>query len=396
MTFVLYNFSFIKKFIMNKTLSMNSVALLVFAMVTSCTKQDVIPEINDEPTSNTRATISYTMPDENQMHEGTWLQWPHHYTYGTSYRNRLDPTWVQMTKELVSSEKVHIIAYNTTEKNRITTLLNIAAVPLGNIDFRIFQTNDVWVRDNGPIYVKDNTNNLKIEDWKFNGWGNKASYSKCNIIPNSIGTATGKSVISLNNTLCLEGGAFEIDGNGTLLATKSAIINSNRNPGKTQAQIEAILTTNLGVTNFIWLNGVAGLEITDMHIDGFAKFANSTTLVTMNNSNLLYWEVPQSDINKLYAAKNKNNVVYNKVYVPLTANNVITTYGKNLGYKGSYCNYYVGNNKVLVPNYNDSNDAIANAIIQNLYPTRTVVGIDCRNLYEQGGMVHCVTQQQPQ
>lgn len=381
---------------MNKTLSMNSVALLVFAMVTSCTKQDVIPEINDEPTSNTRATISYTMPDENQMHEGTWLQWPHHYTYGTSYRNRLDPTWVQMTKELVSSEKVHIIAYNTTEKNRITTLLNIAAVPLGNIDFRIFQTNDVWVRDNGPIYVKDNTNNLKIEDWKFNGWGNKASYSKCNIIPNSIGTATGKSVISLNNTLCLEGGAFEIDGNGTLLATKSAIINSNRNPGKTQAQIEAILTTNLGVTNFIWLNGVAGLEITDMHIDGFAKFANSTTLVTMNNSNLLYWEVPQSDINKLYAAKNKNNVVYNKVYVPLTANNVITTYGKNLGYKGSYCNYYVGNNKVLVPNYNDSNDAIANAIIQNLYPTRTVVGIDCRNLYEQGGMVHCVTQQQPQ
>lgn len=381
---------------MNKTLSMNSVALLVFAMVTSCTKQDVIPEINDEPTSNTRATISYTMPDENQMHEGTWLQWPHHYTYGTSYRNRLDPTWVQMTKELVSSEKVHIIAYNTTEKNRITTLLNNAAVPLGNIDFRIFQTNDVWVRDNGPIYVKDNTNNLKIEDWKFNGWGNKASYSKCNIIPNSIGTATGKSVINLNNTLCLEGGAFEIDGNGTLLATKSAIINSNRNPGKTQAQIEAILTTNLGVTNFIWLNGVAGLEITDMHIDGFAKFANSTTLVTMNNSNLLYWEVPQSDINKLYAAKNKNNIVYNKVYVPLTANNVMTTYGKNLGYKGSYCNYYVGNNKVLVPNYNDSNDAIANAIIQNLYPTRTVVGIDCRNLYEQGGMVHCVTQQQPQ
>lgn len=381
---------------MNKTLSMNSVALLVFAMVTSCTKQDVIPEINDEPTSNTRATISYTMPDENQMHEGTWLQWPHHYTYGTTYRNRLDPTWVQMTKELVNSEKVHIIAYNTTEKNRITTLLNNAAVPLGNIDFRIFQTNDVWVRDNGPIYVKDNTNNLKIEDWKFNGWGNKASYSKCNIIPNSIGTATGKSVINLNNTLCLEGGAFEIDGNGTLLATKSAIINSNRNPGKTQAQIEAILTTNLGVTNFIWLNGVAGLEITDMHIDGFAKFANSTTLVTMNNSDLLYWEVPQSDINKLYAAKNKNNVVYNKVYVPLTANNVITTYGKNLGYKGSYCNYYVGNNKVLVPNYNDSNDAIANAIIQNLYPTRTVVGIDCRNLYEQGGMVHCVTQQQPQ
>ncbi len=90
-----------------------------------------------------------------------------------------------------------------------------------------------------------------------------------------------------------------------------------------------------------------------------------------------------------------NNVAYNIVYVPLTQNNVVTAYGNNLGYKGSYCNYYVANNVVLVPNYNDPNDAVANAIIQALYPGRTVVGIDCRNLYENGGMVHCVTQQQP-
>ena len=73
----------------------------------------------------------------------------------------------------------------------------------------------------------------------------------------------------------------------------------------------------------------------------------------------------------------------------------MTTYGNNLGYKGSYCNYYIANNAVLVPNYNDPNDAVANAIIQGLHPGRTVIGIDCRNLYENGGMVHCVTQQQP-
>ncbi len=382
---------------MYKTLITISQTLLAITLLSSCEKNDIVPSTTDgsSTSSDTRATISYTMPDENQTHEGTWLQWPHQYTYGTTYRNRLDPTWVKMTKELVTSEKVHIIAYNNVEKNRIISLLNSASVPLTNIDFRIFQTNDVWVRDNGPIYVKDNSNILKIEDWKFNGWGFKASYGKCNIIPNSIGIATGKSVINLNNTLCLEGGSFEIDGNGTFLATKSAIINSNRNPGKSQTQIEAILTTNLGVTKFVWLDGVAGLEITDMHIDGFAKFVSSTTLLTMNNNDLQYWEVPMSDINKLASAKNKNNVTYNKVYVPLTANNVITAYGKNLGYKGSYCNYYVANNKVLVPNYNDPNDAIANAIIQNLYPTRTVIGVDCRNLYEQGGMVHCVTQQQP-
>lgn len=379
-----------------------SSAIIASTLLFSCQKDNVLPNTEEvslaDDTINQNhkmAAITYTMPDENQTHEGTWLQWPHQYTYGLTYRNRLDQTWVKMTKELVSSEKVHIIAYNTTEKNRIITLLNNASVPLTNVDFRIFQTNDVWVRDNGPIYVKDNANILKITDWKFNGWGAKASYTKCNIIPMSVGTATAKTVINLNNSLCLEGGSFEIDGKGTFLATKSAILNSNRNPNITQAQAEAILTTNLGVTKFIWLNGVAGLDITDMHIDGFAKFVNSTKLVTMNTNDLLDWGLPQSDITKLYAAKNKSNVAYTKVYVPQTANNVVTAYGKNLGYKGSYCNYYVANNKVLVPNYNDPNDAVANAIIQSLYPTRTVVGVDCRNLYENGGMVHCVTQQQP-
>lgn len=164
----------------------------------------------------------------------------------------------------------------------------------------------------------------------------------------------------------------------------------------TQAQAEAIFTKYLGVTNFVWLDGQAGLELTDQHIDGFARFGNATTIVTMNNNDLLNFDVKQSDIDKLLSAKNKNGTAYTFLKVPLTQNNVVTTNGTNLGYKGSYVNYYIANNKVLVPNYNDPNDAVANGIIQTLYPTRTVVGIDVRNLYENGGMVHCVTQQQPQ
>ena len=94
-------------------------------------------------------------------------------------------------------------------------------------------------------------------------------------------------------------------------------------------------------------------------------------------------------------AKNTKGVAYNFVIVPLTQNNVTTAYGNQLDYKGSYCNYYIANSIVLVPNYNDPNDAVANSIIQGLYPSRTVIGIDVRNLYENGGMIHCVTQQQP-
>ncbi|MDP4797898.1 MAG: agmatine deiminase family protein [Crocinitomicaceae bacterium] len=345
---------------------------------------------------------TYTMPHENEPHEGTWLQWPHQYEYGMAYRNSLDATWVAMTSALVGGEKVHIIAYNTTEKNRIISLLNTAGVSLTNVDFFIFQTNDVWVRDNGPIFVRDSNDNLLIQDWGFNGWGGKFNYNLCNPIPSAIGTAISIPVIDLNAMMVNEGGAVEIDGNGVLMACKSSIIsqsppNSIRNPGMTQSQAESVFTQYLGVTKFIWLDGNVGdpNDVTDFHIDGFAKFLNSDTLVTMNNADLVYWGASTSDISTLYGASNTNNTVYTKVYLPLTQNNVATTIGNNLGYKGSYVNYYVANDVVLVPNYNDPNDVVANGIIQLLYPNRAVVGIECRNLYEWGGMVHCVTQQQP-
>jgi agmatine deiminase len=373
--------------------------MALFTLLASCEKEEIGTQTstqNEEVNAReTASNILYTMPDESEQHEGTWLQWPHQFQYGNTYRNRLDATWVAMTKALVVGEKVHIVAFNTTEKSRITNLLNKAGVPLTNIEFKIYETDDVWARDNGPIYVRDKNGQLMIEDWGFNGWGEKAEYSLCDAIPTKIAADQNRPKIDLNEVMINEGGAIEIDANGTLLATKSAILNNNRNPNMTQTEAEEIFTKYLGVTNFIWLEGVAGLEITDMHIDGFAKFANKNTLVTMSKNDLLYWQVPKADADKLYAAKNRNNVAYNIVQLPLTKNNVVTAYSKNLGYKGSYANYYIANTTVLVPNYNDPNDAIANQIIQKLYPTRTVIGIDVRNLYANGGMTHCVTQQQP-
>ncbi len=380
---------------------MSSISALIFSfylLMTACSSETV-PEM--APTTDSTLEIravappKYTMPDETQPHEGTWLQWPHHYQYGATYRNRLDATWVAMTKALVESEKVHLIAYDGTEKTRITALLTAANVPLTNVDFKIFQTNDVWVRDNGPIFVKDATGKLQIQDWGFNGWGNKMAYAKCDVIPAALGAALNLPIVNLNAAMKIEGGGYEIDGEGAFLACKSSILNKNRNPNMTQAQAETILSTNLGVSKFIWLDGVAGLDITDMHIDGFARFANATTIVTMNRTDLQYWQVPSADITKLYAAKKVNNAPYIFEYLPLTKNNVVTAYGKDLGEKGSYVNFYVGNTRVLVPSYNDPNDLVAKNILQRLYPTKTVVSIDVRNLYENGGMIHCVTQQQP-
>jgi agmatine deiminase len=348
--------------------------------------------VDPTPTNN---EILYTMPEESEPHEGTWLQWPHEYQYGKTYRSRLDATWVDMTKALVDGEKVHLIVFDQTEKDRVTGLLNAANVSLNNVDFKIYPTDDVWVRDNGPIYARDKNQKLVIQDWGFNGWGGKTKYTNCNSVPSKVAADQGTTKIDLDSVMINEGGSVEIDGHGSFMACKSSILNKNRNDGMTQAQAEAIFTKYLGVTNFIWLDGVAGLEITDQHIDGFARFGNATTIVTMEQADLLDFQVKQSDIDKLYAAKNKSGAAYTFLKIPLTKNDVINAFGKNLGYKGSYINYYIANNKVLVPNYNDPNDAVANAKIQTLYPTRTVVGIDVRNLYENGGMIHCVTQQQP-
>ncbi len=197
----------------------------------------------------------------------------------------------------------------------------------------------------------------------------KAQYSNCDAVPSKIAVDNNVPKIDLNSVMVNEGGSVEIDGNGVLMACKSSILNNNRNPGMTQQQAEDIFTKNLGVTKFIWLEGKAGLDITDMHIDGFARFANSSTIITMNSNDLAYWQVPDNDINNLYNATGKNGAAYQFVKVPLTKHEVTTTYGKKVG-RASYINYYIANNRVLVPNYNDPNDAVANNIIQQLYPDK--------------------------
>ncbi len=361
--------------------------LCLFIVIVSCVKE--------EETSIDSVEIEYTFPEESETHEGTWLQWPHHHQYGTLFRDRLDPTWIQLVNELSSSEKVHIIAYDETEKARIISLLQSHSVDMSQVDFSIYPNDDFWVRDNGPIFVRDRNGDLVIQDWGFNGWGNKADHEQCDRIPNLIAQDQNRKIVDLNQVMINEGGSVELDGQGSLLACKSSILNRNRNPNMSQGQAESIFKQYLGATHFIWLDGQSGLEITDQHIDGFARFGNAETIVTMNRDDLLYYDVLPTDIDILYNAKNVQGQPYQFLMLPLSRNDVVTTYGKDLGYKGSYCNYYIANSKVIVPTYNDPNDAVAIQKLQSLYPNRSVVGVDFRNVYENGGMTHCVTQQQP-
>ena len=147
----------------------------------------------------------------------------------------------------------------------------------------------------------------------------------------------------------------------------------------------------------IWLDGQFGgsEDITDQHIDGFVKFVGNHTLVTMNDADLAYWYVSATDRNIIDQAANLEGVPYTRVELPLTQFPVQTTWGQSVGFRSSYVNFYVGNDVVLVPEYDDPQDEVALEIIQDLYPNRTVLGINCQNMVLWGGMVHCVTQQQP-
>lgn len=342
---------------------------------------------------------TYHFPEESSPHEGTWLQWPHHHQHCTEYRKRIEQTWIDMTRELQSGEKVHIIAYDDTEKKRIFDLLEKNKISLKNVDFKVYPTDDVWIRDNGPIFVKDGQGRVLIEDWGFNGWGGKYDYENCDEIPQRIGTDLGIKVIDLNEEMVNEGGSVETDGNGVLMACKSSVISqkreSTRTKGITQQEAEDLFKKYYGVSKVIWLDGVTGLDVTDMHIDGFMKFINPNTMITMDEDGLFEMGLTDKDINTLYEASNIDGKEYKKIYLPATKNKVKTSYGKQLEDKGSYVNFYVANKVVLVPNYGDPNDKIANKIIQEQYTDRKVIGIDVRNLYENGGMIHCVTQQQP-
>lgn len=336
--------------------------------------------------------VEYAFPSEEARHEGTWLTWPHEYTYGKEYAAEIEPIWVAMVKALAPGEKVHIIAYNEAYQARIIDLLNAAEVEMTQVDFVLAESDDYWTRDTGPMFVRDNNGTLKIVDFGFDGWGKKAPYTKDDAIPQVVAKERGYELVDASDFV-LEGGSVELDGHGTAMLTRSAVISKNRNPEMSQAEAEHYLTQYLGATRFIWLEGVVDEDITDAHIDGFARFFDEQTIITVPEEDFfeLYEGITEQDYETLMAAQTKDGAPYKIVEIPLTKENVT-----GLDYKGSYLNFYIGNDVVLVPVYGDSHDAMAVEQIAQLYPTKTIVPINVSALYQHGGMIHCITQQQPE
>ena len=370
-----------------------TIMAFIMLLMTGCTEK---LEIDDPST--------YFFPGEDVTHEGTWLTWPHKYadkqTYyfgeegidGDVYVEMLEPIWIEMTKALHTGETVHIIVYNEEEQARVGNILKENEVDLEKIDFVIMETDDVWMRDTGPIFTIKDEKELVIANFIFDGYGNAiapAYYAKDAQIAASIASLKGFECIDID--MALEGGSVEVDGKGTLIAAKSSVVGSERNTGMKVKEVEEYLKKYYGVTNIIWIEGLKNEDVTDGHIDACVKFAEGNKLVTLPHDDFMwYCSETEKDWKTVTNAKNAEGVPYEIVEIPLTE-----TFYEELEDYGCYLNYYVGNEVVLVPIYGDVNDQVAMDIIAELYPTRKVVGINCLTLSLFGGMVHCVTQQQP-
>ena len=351
--------------------------------------------------SSTPAQAGFRMPAEWERHEGTWLQWPHDDTH-MGQQMRLEHIWLAMTQVLHEHETVHVVVPDERRQEHVYQQMAYYGFEQGSIELRVLPTDDVWARDSGPIFLVNDEGELAATDWNFNGWGERYPYQKDAKVP--AGIAEMLSIPLLTAPITLEGGGIEVNGRGTLLATRSSIANPNRNPHHTLGEIEEALREYLCVDHFIWLSGKDGMGDTDFHIDGAARFVDESTVLYSWTDDTSHPRYPyfEQHLLELQRAVTESGKPLTLVPVPVTEARIYATAGgpsagpfELTPSLGLYANYYVANNVVLVPVYGDANDAKAQAIIAEHFPGRKVTSFLAHVLAELGGMIHCVTQQQP-
>lgn len=339
------------------------------------------------------------MPAEWEKHSAVWLAWPYDKTTFTKSIENAEKTFCKIIKALEGSEKVELIVLNDQMQTRAEKLLKTFGANLSNITFHQVEFADVWTRDYAPFFlINREQKDLAWVKWKYNAYGKAGNPSfndfeqllKDNKVFNILNPG-GKKFIA---DMVLEGGAIEINGLGSLLTTKQTLLNPNRNPNSSKEQIEEYLKNYLGVSNIVWLEMGLINDHTDGHIDDIARFVsiNKILVAYEDNAEDENFKILDDNYKVLTGAKDQDGKLFEVVKLPMPH----MKYDDGSKAPVSYTNFYIGNNVVLVPVYNDPNDAKAMEIIQACFPERKAVGIDCREIIYGGGAIHCMTQQQPE
>jgi agmatine deiminase len=290
---------------------------------------------------------------------------------------------------------VHINVAGPGMEQQVRRLLADEGAGAGNVCFHHNPTNDAWCRDHGPIFVQRDGEHGREEavlDWKFNAWGEKyPPYDLDDVIPTRIAREYGLPVF--HPGIVLEGGSIEVNGRGTLLTTEACLLNPNRNPTLDRDAIEGYLRAYLGVRHILWLgDGIAG-DDTDGHVDDLTRFVDERTVVTVVEDDPAdeNYEPLQENLERLRGMRDQDGRPLRVVTLPMPR----ALFHEEQRLPASYANFYIANGLVLLPTYDPDRDEEARHTLQELFPTREVIGIDCTDLVWGLGAFHCVSQQWP-
>lgn len=337
-------------------------------------------------------TSAILFPAEWYPQSGIQLTWPHEETDWTYMLDEVTTCYIELAREIARRERLLIV---TPHPEQVKQLLQ-GVVDLEAVTFAQCPTNDTWARDHGGITLFcDGT--PAIYDFKFNGWGLKFAANYDNLITSTL-CRQGRFNARYENRLnfVVEGGALESDGAGTLLTTSECLLSPNRNGEWSQTRIEEYLKETFGLQRVLWLDhGYLAGDDTDSHIDTLARFAPGDTIIYVQCTDPTdeHYEALLRMEEQLRTFTTLEGTPYRLLPLPM-ADAVYDENGERL--PATYANFLIMNDAVLYPTYRQpANDRAAAQVLQQAFPDREIVGIDCSPLIRQHGSLHCVTMQYP-
>ncbi|MCX5300519.1 agmatine deiminase family protein [Streptomyces sp. NBC_00193] len=344
---------------------------------------------------------SWRVPGEETPHKRTWMAWPSSSTIWGGTLSRIQSDIAKLAKEVAKYEQVIMCADGSSAASQARSMCGSTVTVISSVP-----VSDCWMRDTGPLFRVDGAGGLDAIGLNFNAWGENATsfygipasaYNKDRAVAQNLAAYNG--VAFARAAVVGEGGGVEYDGDGTLMATESCWVNSNRNPGKTRSQIEAELLSRFGASKMIWLPGVTGEDVTDGHIDGTARYIKPGVVMVQLAGAVrpAVWTANANAIRDVLA--NATDARGRRLQVlTIEGPDVLPriSRGKQAAFLSSYMNWTVTNQAVITTQFGDTaKDAAAKTAIAAAYG-RPVVQLNLDNLYGNGGGgAHCVTMQEP-
>lgn len=330
----------------------------------------------------TPAARGFAMPAEWEEHAGCLMAWPDRRELWGARLEEAKRDYAAVASAIAAFEPLTVVCQPGSEREVVDLCgagVATFAAPL----------NDSWIRDNGPVFVRNDTGEIAIVSFAFNAWGERwHPYDSDNALPERLADHFGMPMFLA--PMVLEGGSYFVDGEGTVLTTEQCLLNPNRNPDMSREQIEQGLRDYLGASTVVWVPVGQSLDVgpagTDGHIDGVAQYVAPGHVVL---------EAPASPDASEFETGKQNLAALKGVADAAGRELEVSILDAGPGRSRAYCNYYIANGGVIVPVSGASSDEAMLEFIAGLHPGREVVGVPGEVLGFGGGGPHCITQQIP-